>query len=97
METFAKCNKYLFCFRAIVYWRSKNHENMLKGYKMSLQTAIGSKLPASVLNFYFKYTYCRKVRDISPLALSCLLSCQFILPESLLPYQTLPYLVFSLC
>jgi len=45
---------------AIVYWRSKNHENMLKGYKMSLQTAIGSKLPASVLNFYFKYTYCRK-------------------------------------
>jgi len=45
---------------ALVHWRSKNHENMLKGYKMNLQTAIGSRLPTSVLNFYFKYTYCRK-------------------------------------
>jgi len=45
---------------ALVHWRSKNHENMLKGYKMNLQTAIGSRLPISVLNFYFKYSYCRK-------------------------------------
>jgi len=45
---------------AIVHWRSKNHENMLKGYKMNLQNAIGSRLPNSVLNFYFKYVYCRK-------------------------------------
>merc|ERR1711981_945209 len=30
------------------------------GYKLNLQTAIGSKAPASILNFYFKYTFCRK-------------------------------------
>merc|ERR1739838_650220 len=44
----------------IVYWRSKDAENILKGYKLDLQTAIGSKAPASLLNFYFKYTFCRK-------------------------------------
>jgi len=44
----------------IVYWRSKDVENILKGYKLNLQTAIGSKAPASILNFYFKYTFCRK-------------------------------------
>merc|ERR1712088_729674 len=43
-----------------VYWRSKDVENILKGYKLNLQTAIGSKAPASILNFYFKYTFCRK-------------------------------------
>merc|ERR1712165_227192 len=44
----------------IVYWRSKDVDNILKGYKLNLQTAIGSKAPASILNFYFKYTFCRK-------------------------------------
>merc|ERR1712012_679487 len=44
----------------IVYWRSKDVDNILKGYKLSLQSAIGSKAPASLLNFYFKYTFCRK-------------------------------------
>lgn len=43
-----------------VYWRSKDVDNILKGYKLNLQTAIGSKAPASILNFYFKYTFCRK-------------------------------------
>merc|ERR1712158_56899 len=44
----------------IVYWKSKDVDNILKGYKLNLQTAIGSKAPASILNFYFKYTFCRK-------------------------------------
>merc|ERR1712173_477316 len=35
-------------------------DNILKGYKLNLQSAIGSKAPASLLNFYFKYTFCRK-------------------------------------
>merc|ERR550519_2009325 len=35
-------------------------DNTLKGYQLNLQTAIGSKAPASLLNFYFKYTFCRK-------------------------------------
>merc|ERR1712079_751173 len=44
----------------IVYWKSKDVDNILKGYKLNIQTAIGSKAPASILNFYFKYTFCRK-------------------------------------
>merc|ERR1712066_1215737 len=39
---------------------SKDVDNILKGYKLNLQSAIGSKAPASLLNFYFKYTFCRK-------------------------------------
>lgn len=45
-----------------MYWKSKDVDNILKGYKLNIQTAIGSKAPASLLNFYFKYTFCRKVR-----------------------------------
>ena len=52
---------YCYYFRTIVYWRSKDVDNILKGYKLNLQSAIGSKAPASILNFYFKYTFCRKV------------------------------------
>merc|ERR1712117_754685 len=44
----------------VVYWKSKDVDNILKGYKLNLQSAIGSKAPASLLNFYFKYTFCRK-------------------------------------
>jgi hypothetical protein len=45
----------------MTHWRSRNIENVLKGYKMDLGAAIGSKVPASILNFFFKHTYCRKV------------------------------------
>jgi glutathione S-transferase len=44
----------------IVHWRSSNTDNILKGYHLNLQTAIKSKVPASLLNFYFKYTFCRR-------------------------------------
>merc|ERR1711915_426766 len=44
----------------IVHWRSKDVDNTLKAYQLNLQTAIGTKAPASLLNFYFKYTFCRK-------------------------------------
>jgi hypothetical protein len=47
----------------IVHWRSKDVDNTLKAYQLNLQTAIGTKAPASLLNFYFKYTFCRKVRE----------------------------------
>merc|ERR1712242_221794 len=40
--------------------KSKDVDNILKGYKLNIQTAIGSKAPASLLNFYCKYTFCRK-------------------------------------
>ena len=54
-------NNINFYFRTIVYWRSKDVDHILQGYKLNLQNAIGSKAPASLLNFYFKYTFCRKV------------------------------------
>merc|ERR1739838_1104995 len=44
----------------IVHWRSKDAENILKGYKLDIQTIIGSKAPAAILNFFFKYSFCRK-------------------------------------
>merc|ERR1712128_337917 len=44
----------------IVHWRSMDAENILKGYKLDIQSIIGSKAPASILNFFFKYTFCRK-------------------------------------
>merc|ERR1719391_622566 len=30
------------------------------GYKLDIQTIIGSKAPAAILNFFFKYSFCRK-------------------------------------
>jgi len=44
----------------IVHWKTKDVENILKGYKLNLQDVLGSKVPASVLNFYFKHSFCRK-------------------------------------
>jgi len=45
---------------ALVHWRSKDINSLLKGYKMDLASTIGYKLPASVLNFVIKHTYLRK-------------------------------------
>jgi len=45
---------------AMVQWKSRDIDSILKGYKMDLSAAIGSKLPASLLNFYFKHTFLRK-------------------------------------
>jgi len=43
-----------------VYWRSKNPDAMIKGCKLSLQHALGSRIPNGVLNIVFKLTYSRK-------------------------------------
>merc|ERR1711977_721210 len=45
---------------AIVQWRSVDHENMLKGYKMVVPTTLGAQLPPTAVKVYFNYTYCRK-------------------------------------
>jgi len=45
----------------MVHWRSKESDNILKGYKLDIQTMIGSKAPPSILNWVFKYMHCRKV------------------------------------
>lgn len=44
----------------IFYWRSKYPDNVLKGYKVNLQHALGLRLPNSILNFFFKITFGRK-------------------------------------
>jgi glutathione S-transferase len=43
-----------------VYWRSKNPDAMIKGCKLSLQHALGSRIPNVLLNVLFKLTYSRK-------------------------------------
>ncbi|XP_055529924.1 failed axon connections isoform X2 [Wyeomyia smithii] len=43
-----------------LFWRSKNPEQMIKGYKVNLQHALGSRLPNAVLNFIFKFQFGRK-------------------------------------
>merc|ERR1712126_139515 len=44
----------------IVHWKSKDAENILKGYKLDISNVIGTKAPAAILNFIFKYSFCRK-------------------------------------
>lgn len=45
----------------IFYWRAKYPDNVLKGYKVNLQHALGLRLPNYILNFFFKITFGRKV------------------------------------
>lgn len=42
-------------------WRTKNLDQMLKGYKVNLQHALGTRIPNAILNFFFKFTYGRKL------------------------------------
>lgn len=48
-------------FRVITWWKTKIPENVIKGYKMNLQHALGTWVPNGVLNFFFKYSYSRRV------------------------------------
>lgn len=45
----------------LLYWRTKNPELLIKGYKVNLQHALGCQLPNSILNFFFRFTFGRKV------------------------------------
>ncbi|XP_011505245.1 PREDICTED: failed axon connections isoform X2 [Ceratosolen solmsi marchali] len=44
----------------VACWRTKNLDQMLKGYKVNLQHALGTRIPNGILNFFFKFTYGRK-------------------------------------
>ena len=48
-------------------WATKNADNLLNGYKLNLQQLMGMKIPAGILNFLFKHSYCRKVTNIVPI------------------------------
>lgn len=45
----------------VAAWRSKYPENVIKGYKVNLQHALGTKIPNGILNFFFKFTFGRKI------------------------------------
>lgn len=45
----------------VTCWRTKNFDQVLKGYKVNLQHVLGSRIPNGILNFLFKLTYGRKV------------------------------------
>ena len=46
-------------------WATRNADNLLRGYKLDLQQLMGMKIPAAILNFIFKHSYCKKVRKNS--------------------------------
>ena len=46
-------------------WATRNADNLLQGYKLNLQQLMGMKIPAGILNFIFKHSYCRKVKNIT--------------------------------
>lgn len=45
----------------VMWWRTKNPDLVLKGYKVNLQHALGTRIPNGILNFFFKFAYGRKV------------------------------------
>ncbi|XP_003394622.1 failed axon connections isoform X2 [Bombus affinis] len=44
----------------VMCWRIKNLDQVLKGYKVNLQHALGTRIPNGILNFFFKLTFGRK-------------------------------------
>lgn len=43
-----------------VWWRTKNPDAMLQGYKIDLQHMVGSKLPAPLLKLIYRFSFRRK-------------------------------------
>lgn len=46
----------------LFWWRSKYPDQLLKGYQVNLQHALGLRIPNGILNFFFKFSYGRRVR-----------------------------------
>jgi len=44
----------------VAWWRTKYPDNVIKGYKMNLQHALGTRIPNGILNFFFKFSFARK-------------------------------------
>lgn len=45
----------------VMCWRTKNLDQVLKGFKVNFQHILGTRIPNSILNFFFKLTFGRKV------------------------------------
>jgi glutathione S-transferase len=44
----------------VTWWRTKYPDNVINGYKMNLQRALGTRIPNGILNFLFKFSFARK-------------------------------------
>ncbi|KAL3285139.1 hypothetical protein HHI36_019261 [Cryptolaemus montrouzieri] len=44
----------------VMWWRTKYPDQVLKGYKVNLQHALGTRIPNGILNFCFKFALGRK-------------------------------------
>lgn len=44
----------------VMWWRTKFTDDVMKGYHVSLQHQLGTKIPNGILNIFFKFTYGRK-------------------------------------
>lgn len=44
----------------VMWWRTKFPDQVLKGYKVNLQHALGTRIPNGILNFLFKFAFGRK-------------------------------------
>ncbi|XP_026465895.1 failed axon connections-like isoform X2 [Ctenocephalides felis] len=44
----------------VYWWRTKYPESVIKGYKVNLQHALGTRIPNGILNFFFKFAFGRK-------------------------------------
>ncbi|XP_019864850.1 failed axon connections isoform X2 [Aethina tumida] len=44
----------------VMWWRTKYPDQVLKGYKVNLQHALGTRIPNGILNFCFKFAFGRK-------------------------------------
>uniref|UniRef100_A0A1B6DW48 Failed axon connections n=1 Tax=Clastoptera arizonana TaxID=38151 RepID=A0A1B6DW48_9HEMI len=47
-------------FWVVMWWRTKHPDNIIRGYKVNLQHALGTRLPNFILNYVFKFSYGRK-------------------------------------
>lgn len=45
----------------LFWWRTKYPDQLLKGYQVNLQHALGLRIPNGILNFFFKFSYGRRV------------------------------------
>lgn len=53
-----------YFYRVVHYWKAKNTDNMIRGYKMNLQQFLGTRVPNAILNIVFKFRFSRKVSTI---------------------------------
>lgn len=48
----------------VMWWRTKNPDGMLQGYKIDLQNFVGSKLPASILKLVYRFNLKRRGKKV---------------------------------